>query len=771
MDNRIYGLIRALSRRGILIYVMTLGLALCPLRLAAQSVTLAWSPSPSANVAGYMLYSNTDGTNFQSLLDAGTNTLCTVTGLEPGSTNYFEVVAYDTNDDESPPSNQIEYTVPNTSQTLVVQTSPTGAGSVTGGGSFAAGTPVTVTAAANDGYTFANWTVDGIVQSMSPSYSFTLATNITLVANFTANPVTYTVATQVNPASAGSVTGGGDFAAGTVVTVTAAANGGYTFTNWTVNVIVQSASANYSFTLATNITLVACFAATVAATNAATNAVTYTVTASAGQNGTISPSGSQIIAAGANLTFAATPGNGYQVTQWLVNGAMAQAGGTTCLLQKITANTTVAVAFSAIPTVTTNGVAPATTNANTNFTLLISGNGTLTPSRTVKALQAGKRYTLTAVAAKGSVFAGWTSNGILVASVPKYTFLVESNVMLQASFIPNPFISVAGNYHGLFYVTNDAAEESSGSFVATVTKAGAYSARLRLGAGSFSLSGAFSVTGAASKSIPRRGLTPVTVDLQLGLTNGPLTGTISDGAWTADLVADVAVYSKTNPAPQAGKYTLLIPGSENASTQPGGNGFGAVIVSETGNVTFSGTLGDGTPVSSTSIISSEGQWPLYVSLYAGNGSILGWLNFTNDGAISGQTGWFKLPEASAKLYPGGFTNSSEAMGSVYQYTNGLPLLGFTQGQLVLTNGDLSTGLVDPVGLGPEIETTSQSAANQAAATLAFKNSTGQFKGSVMNPATGKPIAVNGVVLQNQNLGAGCFLGANESGSVILSPAQ
>jgi hypothetical protein len=41
----------------------------------------------------------------------------------------------------------------------------------------------------------------------------------------------------------------------------------------------------------------------------------------------------------------------------------------------------------------------------------------------------------------------------------------------------------------------------------------------------------------------------------------------------------------------------------------------------------------------------------------------------------------------------------------------------------------------------------------------------------MNPATGKPIAVNGVVLQNQNLGAGCFLGANESGSVILSPAQ
>ncbi|MGD0812366.1 MAG: LamG-like jellyroll fold domain-containing protein [Verrucomicrobiota bacterium] len=657
--------------------------------------------------------------------------------------------------------------------TVATQINPANAGSATGGGSFVAGTVVTVTAAANSGYTFTNWTVNGMVQSASPSYSFTLSTNINLVANFTANPVFYTVATQINPANAGSATGGGSFVTGTVVTVTATANSGYTFTNWMVNGIVQSASPSYSFTLSTNINLVANFATTVAATNAPTNSVTYTVSSSAGQDGSISPSGSQTVTLGANLTFAATPAQGFQVNQWLVNGAVAQTSGGAYLLQKITANTTVSVTFSAIPTVTTNSVGPTTTrtNANTSFSLLISGNGTLAPGRTAKALQAGRKYTLTAVAAKGSVFAGWTSNGILVASSPMYTFMVESNVMLQVNFIPNPFIPVAGNYHGLFYVTNDAAEESSGSFVATVTGAGAYSAKLRLGAGSYSLSGAFSVTGAASKSIARSGSTPITVELQLGLTNGPLTGTISDGAWSADLVADAAVYSRKNPAPQAGKYTLLIPGSENASTQPGGNGYGAVIVSESGNVTFSGTLGDGTPVSSTSIISSEGQWPLYVSLYGGNGSILGWLTFTNDGAISGQTGWFKLPEAAAKLYPGGFTNSSDAMGSAYQYTNGLPLLGFSQGQLVLTNGDLSTGLVDPIGLGPEMEATSQSAANQPAATLDFKTSSGLFKGSVMNPATGKPIAVNGVVLQNQNLGAGCFLGVNESGSVILSSAQ
>ncbi len=657
--------------------------------------------------------------------------------------------------------------------TIAVSASPSVGGTVSGGGTFASNSSQTVTATANIGYTFTNWTVNGGVVSSSGSYTFTLSGNQTLVANFTANPVTYTVATQINPAKAGSVTGGGAFAAGSSVTVTATANSGYTFTNWMENGTVQSASPNYSFTLATNRNLIANFTTISVTTNATTNSVTYTVTSSAGQNGGVSPNGPQTVATGGNITFTAAPASGYQVNQWLVNGTVVQTGGSAYALQNVTTNNAVAVTFSANPTVPTNSIAPATvqSNANTNFTLLVSGNGTLAPSRTAKALQAGKKYTLTATAAKGSVFAGWVSNGIVVATTPKYTFFVESNVVLQASFIPNPFIPVVGAYHGLFYVTNDAAEESSGSFIATVTKTGAFSAKLRLGAGSYSYSGEFSVTGAASKSIPRPGLSPITVELQLGLTNGPLTGAISDGTWTADLVADVAVYSKANPAPQAGKYTLLIPGSENASAQPGGNGFGAVTLSDSGTVTFSGILGDGTPVTSTSIVSSEGQWPFYASLYGGKGSILGWLTFTNDGVISGQTGWFKQPQATARLYPGGFTNSTEVIGSAYQYTNGLPVLGFTEGQLSLTNGDLAQSITNQIVLGPGNQATEPSASNQSADKLTFKPSSGLFKGSVLNPETGKPIAINGIVLQNQNFGAGYFLGTTESGSVLLSPTQ
>jgi hypothetical protein len=44
--------------------------------------------------------------------------------------------------------------------------------------------------------------------------------------------------------------------------------------------------------------------------------------------------------------------------------------------------------------------------------------------------------------------------------------------------------------------------------------------------------------------------------------------------------------------------------------------------------------------------------------------MLGWLSFTDEGGINGQTFWFKLPQATAKSYPGGFTQSVEAIGSI-----------------------------------------------------------------------------------------------------------
>jgi hypothetical protein len=773
------GLTRAPKQRKILIIVMGLWAAFCPMTSSAQSAEFAWKANPSDNVTGYMLYESSDGTNFDIEMDAGTNTSYTVTGIEPGSTNYFEVVAYDAQGDESPPSGYLQYIAPLPPQTLTVQATPASAGNATGGGTFPFNTVVTVSATSATGCAFANWSENGVVLSISSNYSFALTTNCNLIANFTTNPVSYTVTTVASPIKSGIATGGGNYFSGTPLTVMASANSGYTFTAWTANSAVVSTVPSYSFTLSTNINLVANFTANSVVSNTVvtntissnSSAATYTVTPGAGANGSISPSVPQIVAAGGSATFTALPASGYQINQWLVNGAPAQTGGGAFTLQNVNTNYAVGVSFS-VKTVVTNSTPPVTIDTvNTNFSLLVSGNGNLTPSRVAKDLQEGEKYTLTAVPDKGSIFAGWFSNGVEVASKPKYTFFVESNLVLEASFIPNPFVAVEGAYHGLFYVTNDASEESSGSFVASVTGAGTYVANLRLDGATYSYSGQFSATGTASKSIERPGLAPLAVNLQLDLADGPLTGTISDGTWTTDLVADLAVYSKTNPAPQAGRYTLLIPGSENASTQPGGNGFGAVTVTDSGAVTFSGVLGDGTMVTSAGIVTSEGQWPFYISLYGGKGSIMGWLSFTNVGAIDGQIAWFKLAKPTAKLYPGGFTNSVSAMGSVYNYTNGVAPLGFSSGELLLTNGDLTGSITNQIDLGPESAGTVEEASNQAAVKLNFKTLSGLFKGTVTNPDTGKPIPVEGVVLQNMNLGAGYFLGATESGSVLLTPTQ
>jgi hypothetical protein len=106
------GLKRAVGRRAVLNFVMGLGLALCPLSRAAQSVALAWNPSPAGNVAGYVIHYGNNGTNYSNQVDAGTNTSWSVKGLQEGETNYFVVAAYDANHMESPPSNQTVFFVP-----------------------------------------------------------------------------------------------------------------------------------------------------------------------------------------------------------------------------------------------------------------------------------------------------------------------------------------------------------------------------------------------------------------------------------------------------------------------------------------------------------------------------------------------------------------------------------------------------------------------------------------------------------------------------------
>lgn len=71
----------------------------------------------------------------------------------------------------------------------------------------------------------------------------------------------------------------------------------------------------------------------------------YTVTSSAGTNGSISPSSSQTVTAGSTLTFTATPDAGFGVSQWQVDGTLAQTGNITFTLANIRSDHNVTVTF------------------------------------------------------------------------------------------------------------------------------------------------------------------------------------------------------------------------------------------------------------------------------------------------------------------------------------------------------------------------------------------------------------------------------------------
>jgi hypothetical protein len=380
-------------------------------------------------------------------------------------------------------------------------------------------------------------------------------------------------------------------------------------------------------------------------------------------------------------------------------------------------------------------------------------------------LDVGVTYTVAAKANTGQVFSGWT--GDVTASAATLVFVMQSNMVLQANFIPNPFAPAVGIYQGLFYDTNGAAHQSSGFFNASVTSAGTFSAKILLAGLSYSLKGQFSGLGLVSASIVRKGLTPITAQLQLDLNGGGITGQLSDGTWTAELNANRATFTTLNPAPQAGRYTILFPGAASGATEPGGDSYGTVVVTTTGGITFSGVLADGTKVTQKALLSANGQWLFYLPLYKGGGSMLGWLTFSNQAGsdITGAVSWFKLAQPLAKFYPAGFTNETEAAGSSYQFTVGVPVLNFSLGQVWLANGNLAS-FTNQISLGADSKVTNLSG---NALTLAVTTSTGLFKGSAVNPATGKASAFTGVVLQKQNFGGGFFLGTNQTGRVYFGP--
>ena len=84
------------------------GFILSPHAAYAASITLAWDPSPSENIAGYKIYYGTESRNYSyPPVDVGNVTQCTIRGLDRNKIYYFADTAYTDDGTESPFSPEV----------------------------------------------------------------------------------------------------------------------------------------------------------------------------------------------------------------------------------------------------------------------------------------------------------------------------------------------------------------------------------------------------------------------------------------------------------------------------------------------------------------------------------------------------------------------------------------------------------------------------------------------------------------------------------------
>ena len=288
--------------------------------------------------------------------------------------------------------------------TISVSANPTNGGTVSGGGTYQQGQSCTVHATANTGYTFTNWTENGNVVSTNANYSFTVTSNRTLVANFTAQ--TYTITATANPTNGGTVAGGGTFNYGQSCTLTATPATGYNFVRWTKNGLQVSTNANYTFNVTESAALVAQFQLQ----SCAVFTSAYPV-----EGGTTTGGGSYLY--GDNVTVTATANEGYNFINWVEDDNVVSTEANYSFT--VTGSRSLTAIFELQALEITVAIDPE--EAGT-----IIGGGTYSY---------GEEVTLTIERNEDWAFQNWTENGEVVSEEMTYTFVITSNRDLVAHFM------------------------------------------------------------------------------------------------------------------------------------------------------------------------------------------------------------------------------------------------------------------------------------------------------------------------------------------------
>jgi uncharacterized repeat protein (TIGR03803 family) len=433
-------------------------------------------------------------------------------------------------------------------------------------------------------------------------------------------------------------------------------------------------------------------------------------------------------------------------------------------------------------------------NGRVNGTSFISGDAV--PSNGAM-LNIGESYAITATAGTNSYFNGWTGTAG-TTNGQTLTFIMENGTTLNASFITNIFVEMAGNYNGLFSseALGVATEETAGMIGdLALTSQGGYSGKLYLGGTSYNLASppSFDHQGNATNVIKNTVEGTVTVEMTVNANSSPRTITgfvigtnniLSGGTiqprWEShlNLVASLAKSSNFTR-----RYTMLIPPEPTtAIPTPPGYGFALLTNNPTdATVTLTGYLADGATFTQAAPIGEDDTIAVFPLPYSGslNGMLWGKLTLSPAPAAaipSGNLTWIRKASTSSGMFKAGFTNNSFAVdGSLW--SNSVPL------DMVVPSGSQFSVTGAGVNVNGTVYVSNTNIVSNTKVP-GFKSdsvntNTGQF--TLIFTNNGVLVTGHGALLQNpyylgttNNIGAGFFtMGTTSSptnaGSIMLWP--
>ena len=268
------------------------------------------------------------------------------------------------------------------------------------------GTIVTLTATPDTGWHFVGWSGDATGSDNPLTVTMNVDKNITSLFGIN----TYIVTATVSGTNGAVLPLVQTVNYGNTVSVVITPDAGYHITSVTdngtdvTNSVVDNGDGTYTYTIAAvieNRDVVVTFAID-----------TYTITASAGSNGSISPSGDIVINYGDNQIFTITPDTGYHILDVTADGS-SQSVITTYTFNNITANHTISATFE-IDTHTLN--------------VTVFGNGSVVKDPDQINYNYGTIVTLTATPDTGWHFVGWSGDATGSNNPLTITMNVDKNI-------------------------------------------------------------------------------------------------------------------------------------------------------------------------------------------------------------------------------------------------------------------------------------------------------------------------------------------------------